>query len=121
MFRTVVDLFIGSVIVVCIYTIMHTVCKHQPYIIVVDPSYLVAFPYAQLQSSDHPKQHNPAVSSADTKFLLIPLAFLLLRCGSIVVVIVFIYAQAKTSNAVAYFLLCVAVSAVDSDTIFNAY
>jgi G protein-coupled receptor 157 len=64
----------------------------------------------KLQSSVtvHSKPQKSAVTSADMKFLLIPLAFLLLRCGSIVVVIVYIYAQAKTSNKVAYFLLCIA-------------
>lgn len=56
-------------------------------------------------------QSNPrssAVTSADMKFLLIPLAFLLLRSGGMVVVIVYVYARVKTSKSVVYFLLYVA-------------
>lgn len=66
----------------------------------------------QLQTSVSVQSNtrSSAVTSADTKFLLIPLAFMLLRIGSIVVVIVFIYAEANPREAVSYFLLCVAVS-----------
>ena len=44
------------------------------------------------------------------KFLFIPLAFLLLRIGSIAVVIVFVYIQIHPQKWVTYLLLYVAVS-----------
>ena len=75
-------------------------------------SLLFRIPHVQLQASST-VQSNPrssAVTSADMKFLLIPLAFLLLRSGGMVVVIVYVYARVKTSKSVVYFLLYVAVS-----------
>ena len=76
------------------------------------PLSLLFSPQRQSQSSSQSPPHstNSAVTSADMKFLLIPLAFLLLRSGSIVVVIMFVYAQAHAATWVAYLLLYIAVS-----------
>ena len=65
----------------------------------------------QLQSTLQSRPHSSSVvTSVDIKFLLIPLAFLLLRLGSMVVVIVYVYAQATISLLATYILLCIAVS-----------
>lgn len=72
--------------------------------------------YFPLQLQTSIVKSNPrssAVASADVKFLLIPVAFMLLRIGSIVVVIVFIYADADPGEGISYFLLCVAVSQME--------
>ena len=65
----------------------------------------------QLQTTLQSRPRNSATrTSVDAKFLLIPLAFLILRLGSIVVVIVYVYVQADVKVTITYVILCFAVS-----------
>jgi hypothetical protein len=86
-------IYLTVVVVTVLYLTTHCHIKHHAY----------------LQSTLQSRPHNSSVvTSVDIKFLLIPLAFLLLRLGSMVVVIVYVYAQATVSLLATYILLCIA-------------
>lgn len=86
-------IYLTVVVVTVLYFTTHCHIKHHAY----------------LQGTLQSRPINSAVvSNMDVKFLLIPLAFLLLRIGSITVVVVFVYAGLKPTEKITYALLCLA-------------